>query len=144
MKVAALRSPRDQVRGIVHFGRMLDKFRLQQSGKLPSEYQQNLGGGFDERCLTFLSIKYPALIDRVKQGGSDEEILEWCFREGRHPSEQEIEVWNGFMSKRGWNDDSSELLQRRLKESGFEGRSDIQTFFDFIDLDEGRDPRGLS
>ena len=28
----------------------------------------------------------------------------------------------------------------RLKEAGFENRTDIQTFFDFIELDEGRDP----
>jgi hypothetical protein len=33
------------------------------------------------------------------------------------------------------------MLVRRLKEINCENRTDIQTFFDFIDLDEGRDPR---
>jgi hypothetical protein len=42
------------------------------------------------------------------------------------------------MRKRGWRDDGSAALERRLKEGGFEKRTDIQTTFDFIDLDEGR------
>jgi len=28
-----------------------------------------------------------------------------------------------------------------LQESGFQDRTDIQTMFDYLDLDEGRDPR---
>jgi hypothetical protein len=44
------------------------------------------------------------------------------------------------MRKRGWNDEVSEILQRRKKEAGMMGRSDIQTVFEFIDADEGRLP----
>ena len=81
------------------------------------------------------------LVERVKQqGGADDELLAWAYQHGRKPSEEEIEVWNDFMSKRGWNDPMSPRLTMRLKEAGFENRTDIQTFFDFIDLDEGRDP----
>ena len=43
------------------------------------------------------------------------------------------------MRKRGWNDEVSETLKRRKKESGMAGRSEIQTMFAFIDADEGRD-----
>ena len=127
--------------GICHFARMLDKIRLHAAGKLPKDYQSNLGGGFDERCISFLWIDYPALVARVKQGGSDAEILEWAFGQGRKPSEEEIEVWNEFMRKRGWNDPGTERLQLRKTESGFPDRADIQTFFDYIDMDEGRDPK---
>jgi hypothetical protein len=42
------------------------------------------------------------------------------------------------MRKRGWNDSGSEKLKQRLAEGGHQMRTDIQTFFDFIDLDEGR------
>ncbi len=55
---------------------------------------------------------------------------------------KEIEIWNEFMRKRGWNDEATPMLKRRLAEGGFTDREDIQTFFGFIDLDEGRDPRG--
>ena len=42
------------------------------------------------------------------------------------------------MRKRGWNDEISETLKRRKKESGMAGRSEIETMFAFIDADEGR------
>ena len=119
---------------------MLDKIRLHSAGSLPADYHENLGKGFDERLVDFLRLKYSMLVERVKQGGTDEEILEWGYHHGRKPSEEEIEVWNDFMRKRGWNDPMSERLAMRLKEAGFENRTDIQTFFDFIELDEGRDP----
>src|SRR3954464_10650176 len=138
MKVENLRSPHDKVGGVFYFGRMIDKIRLHAAGQLPQDYHPNLGGGFDERCCTFLWLEYPALVDRVKRGGSDEEILEWAFQQGRRPNEEEIEVWNEFMRKRGWNDEASERLHSRLAEIGAASRTDIQTFFDFIDLDEGR------
>src|SRR5687767_6721189 len=144
MKVENLRSPYAQVSGIRYFGRMLDKIRLEAGGQLPSEYKANLGGGFDARCVTFLGVEYPALADRVRQGGTDEELMEWCLEQGRRPSAEEIEVWNEFMRKRGWNDEATSMLRRRLSEGNFENRSDIQTFFDYIDLDEGRDPRERS
>jgi len=143
MNVPGLRSPHVKTGGIVYFARMLDKIRLHAAGKLPADYQENLGKGFDERLVDFLRLKYPMLVERVKQGGRDDLILAWCFEYGRKPSEEEIEVWNDFMRKRGWNDPMSERLAMRLKEGGFENRTDIQTFFDFIDLDEGRDPSEL-
>ena len=142
MNVPGLRSCYDKVGGIVHFGRMLDKIRLHAQGKLPAEYHENLGIGFDGRCVNFLHVKYPELVERVRQGGNDGEILQWCFERGRKPSDEEVEIWNGFMMKRGWNDTVSKRLAERKKETGFENRADIQTFFDFIDADEGRVPGG--
>jgi hypothetical protein len=144
MNVSALCSPYRKVGGILYFARMVDKIRHHATGELPQAYHANLGSGFDGRALSFLWIEYPALIDRVKQGGSDDEILEWAFSQGRKPSAEEIEVWNEFMRKRGWSDESSDRLEMRKGESNLEGRSDIQTFFDYIDADEGRDPKVTS
>lgn len=117
---------------------MLDKIRLHSEGKLPEDYIPNLGGGFDERAINFLRVNYEAVITQTKLGGSDEEVLAWCFQNGHQPSTEEIEIWNEFMRKRGWNDTGSERLKLRKDEGGFGDRDDIQTFFDFIDLDEGR------
>ena len=44
------------------------------------------------------------------------------------------------MRKRGWNDEITETLKRRKKEAGMTGRSEIETMFAFIDVDEGRSP----
>ncbi len=136
MNVSGLRNSNEKVGGIVYFGRMLDKIRLNSQGKLPADYHKNLGIGFDGRCVRFLHLDYQALVKRVAHGGSDLEILDWCFQKGQKPTDEEIEVWNGFLSKRGWRDDASESLEKSKRENGFGNRSDIQTYFDFHKADE--------
>jgi gluconokinase len=133
-----LRSPAAKVEGLIYFGRMIDKIRENAAGKLPPEYQANLGTGFDANCTTFLRIDYHQLVERVEHGGSDEDILHWCYALGRQPSTDEVHVWNEFMRKRGWHDEVAEFLTRRKKEAGMAGRSEIKTMFEFIDVDEGR------
>lgn len=135
MRVENLRAPRDTVGDIFYFGRMLDKIRLHQADKLPEDYHEFLGDGFDRYCSQFLKVDYAALTERVKQGGSDEELLEWCFEQGHQPSEVEIQVFNEFLSKRGWRDSSSEILTKVKKRWGLEDDS-ILTFFDLIEKDE--------
>jgi uncharacterized protein DUF5069 len=142
MASVALRSPSEKVGGLFYFGRMLDKIRLHAKGELPLDYHANLGKGFDEKCVTFLRINYNQLVERVKHGDTDEEILQWCFSTGRKPSQDDIYVWNEFMRKRGWNDEVSKILELRKKEAGIADRSDIETSFKFIDADEGRLPTG--
>ena len=117
---------------------MLDKIRAQAGGQLPPDYQTNLGKGFDKSCVKFLGVSYADLVERVKQGGSDEEILQWCFSQGFRPTGEEIFVWNEFMRKRGWNDDLTETLARRKREAGMSDRDEVKTMFNFIDADEGR------
>jgi hypothetical protein len=132
------RSAYDQVEGIVYFARMLDKIRLKVAEKLSADYHKNLGGGFDGRCCRFLGVTYAAVQERVRQGGSDADILQWCFDHGRKPNEEEILIWNAFMTKRGWRDENTEPLNRYKAESGLSDRSEIQTMFDYYEYDEGR------
>lgn len=138
MKVSRLRSPNDLVGGIVHFGRMLDKIRLHAAGQLPVDYHANLGKGFDGRCCQLLKVKYEDVVARVKLDGSDEDVLQWCYTNGAKPGDRDVENFNDLLRKRGWNDAVSARLAQRKKEGGFADRSDIQTFFDLIDADEGR------
>jgi hypothetical protein len=136
-----LRSPSEKVGGLFYFARMLDKIRLHAKGGLPSDYHANLGTGFDEKCVKFLRVDYAGLVKRVNQGGTDAEILDWCFTSGRKPTSDDIYVWNEFMRKRGWDDEVSDMVVRRKAEAGMTDRSDIQTSFQFIDADEGRLPK---
>jgi gluconokinase len=139
--IPGLRSPFDQVKGIVYFGRMLDKMRLAAAGKLPREWAAARGTAsktsFDSRCCTFLQIDYAALETETLKGGSDEALLEWAFRHGRQPTEEEVEIWNAFMTRRGWRDAATQRLNQRLAEIGLPAGT-VQTMFEFIDLDEGR------
>ena len=43
------------------------------------------------------------------------------------------------MMKRGWRDDATPILQKRIVEFGLVGRP-IETMFDLNEFDEGRDP----
>lgn len=139
--IPGLRSPSAEVNGLVYFGRMLDKIRLAAAGKLPEGWQPMRGvakGSFDARCCEFLQIDYTALeAETLKSGKSDEELLEWAFTHGRAPSATEIEVWNGFMLKRGWRDAGTQRLNERLAEIGLPPGT-VLTMFEFIDIDEGR------
>ena len=58
MAQVALRSPSEKTGGLFYFGRMLDKIRLHARGELPSDYHENLGKGFDEKCVKFLRVDY--------------------------------------------------------------------------------------
>ncbi len=138
--VPGLRSPADQVGGLYYFGRMIDKIRLHHAGKLPPDYVPALGNGFDERCAHFLRISYQGFVDHVlvSPDASDKELLEWALQTGRQPDDEEIEIWNGFLCKRGWKDSASQRLGERKLESGFQDRADIETFFQYLDADEGR------
>ena len=99
-------------------------------------------GSFDWRCCLFLKIDYAALeAETLKGDKTDAELLEWAFAHGRRPDEQEMEVWNAFMTKRGWRDAGTQRLNERLAEIGLPPGT-VHTMFEFIDLDEGRRKAG--
>jgi hypothetical protein len=137
--IPGLRSPSEQINGIVYFRRMLDKIRLRDS--LPEPWREMRGvpspNTFDARCCRFLRIDYAAIEAETLKGGTDEQLLESAFRNGRKPADDEIEVWNAYMTKRGWRDSSTKRLHERLAEIGLPPGT-VETMFDFIDLDEGR------
>ena len=136
-----LRSPRDTVGGIMVFGRILDKIRLHAGEKLPPGYHLGVIPGkrtFDDRVCRLLGVEFEALSARVMKGGTDEEILEWCFQTGHKPDAEHIEIFNGFMSKRGWRDAATPGLVEQRAEAGLGHREDIVTFFDLMDVEEGR------
>jgi len=137
--VPGLRSPYEKLAGIVHFGRMLDKIRLFHQGRLPDGWLASRGGAtnFDGKCCKFLGVAYPNLEAETLRGGSDEQMLEWVIARGGSRSEEEIEIWNDYLSKRCWRDQFIPRLHARLLGEGMPINS-VLTMFDFIDLDEGR------
>lgn len=137
MSKILLRSPRQILAGWVHLGRFVDKIRLHHAGKLPADYQANFCGGFDGRWLEAAGVSKETFLDAVRAAKDDAAVEQWV-RSNVRKTPAEIETFNRFVLNRGRNDEMSARLVERKKESGLEGRVDIQTFVDFIDADEGR------
>ena len=136
MHIEGLRSPYDQVGGLVFFGRMLDKIRLHAAGRLPADY--NRGFGMDARICTFLKLDYGQIVAKALSEPDTLQVLDWCFTEGRRPSTEELLIFNAFMTKRGWRDEQSDDIRQRKANLGLSHRDDLQTCFDIHDADEGR------
>lgn len=131
-------SPYATLEGIVYVRRMIEKIRLNEAGELREDLRPNLGISFDDRACKFLGVAYADVVARVKEGLDDAAVLAWCFENGTRPTPEQVEVWNDFMRKRGWNDDVTPKLVQRIAESGLQDRTDILVMFDYIDADEGR------
>ena len=134
------RSAYDEIGGLLFFARMLDKIRLHARGALREDFHESLGKGADNWCVGFLHVEYEALKQRVLEGGSDEEIFQWCNVQGRQLNEVDLLVWNQFVSKLGWNDFASPRLELAKTQSGLADRDDIVTMTQYFDVDEGRKP----
>jgi hypothetical protein len=118
---------------------MCSKIRLQAEGSLPEDYFEMLGNGFDGRTCRYLRVDYADVNREVRSGKTNEEVLDWCFENGRILTEEEILIYNSFISKRGWRDDETEEFIPALIESyGVNPDSRLLTDFDIIEMDEGR------
>ena len=127
--------------GLLFLPRSLEKIRQHARGVLHEDHHEYLGKGFDGRLCHFLGIGYDDLKARVLTGGTDEDIWAWIQKNGRTLTEMDLLIWNGFAAKRGWRDDATPTLEKQKAESGLAHRTDLLTFFDYYEVDEGRAPR---
>src|SRR5690349_20051003 len=110
MKIEGIKGCYVKTGGMFYFARMCSKIRLHAQGKLPESYFDMLGQGFDGRTCRYLRVRYEDVKAQVLSGKSDGEVLTWCFTNGRKPTDEEILIYNSFMSKRGWHDDESDVF----------------------------------
>lgn len=132
------RSPYDRLGGFVHLPRLIDKAKLHRKGLLDGGYNYKTVG-FDKHLLAFLKLDPDAFEEAANRLDNDEEILRWIDERAAKHSPEEIERWNEAMISR--HPDSAVKKARFLhvlKESGGAARTDIKTYFDLIEFDEGR------
>lgn len=138
-----LRSPREKLADYYHLARFVDKIRLHLAGKLPTEYQNNFTKGLDGRWLTFAAVDADTFIRVVADTPDDAAIAAWV-QANVHRSPEEMAEWNQAMAAAKPKD--PERIRRIVEGAGHPERTDIELYFDLIDLDEGRPvpPRGAS
>ncbi len=132
-------SPYTETRGMLYFARMLDKIRKRAASELRGDFHKSMGVALDGRCCDYLQVVYADVVKHTLAGELDESIFDWCNANGRKLSEVDLFIWNEYARKIGWNDARSEALRAYKAESGLSHRDDIQTMFDFMEADEGRD-----
>lgn len=139
MKIEGIAGCYEKTRGMFYFARMCSKIRLQAEGTLPEAYEGYLGRGFDGRTCRYLAVSYEGVKAQVLSGKSNEEVLAWCHENGRQLTDEEVLIYNSFMSKRGWRDDeTAEFIPGQIKAFGLPDDGSLVTDFDLIEMDEGR------
>ena len=119
-------------------GRTIDKIRLKAAGELRPDFFELMGDGYDGRIMKYLQLDYVRFAEFVLTGASDDECWQYCVQNGRKLGDVDILIWNDFAAKRGWRDAASELLEKFKAKSGLADRADLQTFFEYWEVDEGR------
>jgi hypothetical protein len=129
------RSPRIRLGGYAALPRMLDKGRATIIGK-NGEYHFNCP--LDQRILTFLGIDPEALKTELAAGKGDGEILQWIDANAKNKrSEWEIDQWSSYMERRGPDSDPDTLKYFvDMVSKVANGRSDIRSFADLLDVDD--------
>jgi hypothetical protein len=137
------RSPKEQVGGLCHLGRLIDKVGMRNAG-LIQDYNY-LTVGFDKYLLDKLEIRGGDFEKRVLQGGMDAEIADWVKSNGKHLSDEEKAEWNQMvltfgpkaeMAQKAFDRNLAAIAEKRGVP--VEQLAHIKTWFELIEHDEGR------
>jgi hypothetical protein len=133
------RSPREVMNGWSYLPRYLDKIRLHLAGKLHSDYQENLGKGFDAMWLKYAGVTHEQMLQVVKNSPTDGEVCDWVRRNVKKTPAEKATHWQDVLGRPLLTDPvATERLKLRKEQAGLAQRDDITSFVDFIDADEKR------
>ena len=129
------RSPGRLLGGYVHLARMIDKVRAKAAGTL-GEYLYACP--LDKMLLEFLGLHendfYNAVIER-----NDFEILDWLKEEAIAHNPEAIKEWNTAYLNRQPPTEESWGRFLKIRNEIAPSRTDVTTWPDLLDLDEGRE-----
>jgi hypothetical protein len=128
------RSPKERLGGYAHVARIIDKARASNGGTL-GEYIYNCP--MDQSWFELTGITAAAFAEAVKSR-TDQQMVEWITQYAKPHSPEEIDAWNRTLL--GRTPSSPESRQRfvETRQKLASTRTDIVTWPDLIDLEEGR------
>jgi hypothetical protein len=131
------RSPKDKLVGLLSLKRVIDKAKAYNEGQL-GEYDYDCP--HDKPVFEFLGTNGAEFARKVKELGSDDAIAAWVQSEFlSKKSAEEIEKYNA--QRLHWHPEPGSpgaQYFEGLREQLAPGRKDVVTWFDLLDLDEGR------
>ena len=125
--------------GWMHLPRYIDKIRLHLAGRLHADYQPNFGKGFDGAWLKTAGLNHESFIEVVRGSLCDGQVADWVAKNVTASADDRNSHAAGMVEypKAGDQAMNDRLIQRK-EQAGLSHRSEITTFIDFIDADEGR------
>ena len=128
------RSPRVRLGGYAMLARVIDKGRATLVGK-HGDYKY--GNPMDQHFLTFTGIAKEALLEQIKTGAGDWELLKWVNanaspKRGPH----EVRAWAAHFEMMPVGDaDDLEWYAAEVRRIN-PARTDLQTIVDYLDADD--------
>lgn len=124
--------------GLLHLPRFLAKIRRHLKGELPKSYQRNFCKGFDRFLCLHLGVEPEQVIACVRDA-RDPDDLE-CRLRALFPADARPHAWNREMVQKGMSEMGRAALDDAKRKMDASHRTDILSFADMIDFDEGRIP----
>lgn len=134
LTLRAPRSARVRLGGYVMLARMIDKARATLAGKA-GEYKY--GNPMDQQFFRFTGITQEALLEQVKSGAGDWDILLWV-RKNASPQRapHEIRAWSAYLESMPLGDaEDIEWFAEQVKRINAV-RTDLHTIIDYLDADD--------
>lgn len=128
------RSPHEKLGGYAHLARMTDKARAKAAGTL-GEYIYPCP--LDQLLLTFLGVDADPFLKTATER-DDPGIVAWLRQNAKIHTPEQIDAWNReFLSRTPQNEESRERFLK-TRERVAPNRTDITSWIDLLDLEEGR------
>jgi len=133
------RSPRETMAGWAYLPRFVDKIRLHLAGKLHADYTENFTKGFDGAWLKAAGLTTEQFIAVVKDSITDGEVCDWVLKNVKATAAEKAAFCEHVLNYgRGDDPQLKARLKWRKEQSGLAHRDDIQSFTDYMDVDEKR------
>lgn len=126
------RSPRTRLGGYVQLPRLIDKARATVGGK-NGDFHYDCP--MDKRFFDFTGIKADGLLEEVKAGKSDSELLAYVEANTRRQA-WEIAAWSAWFDQLTPSDADTRAFFNDVHKKNAAGRKDIVTWFDWLELDD--------
>jgi hypothetical protein len=122
--------------GLLHLPRFLGKIRKHLKGELPKSYQRNFTKGFDRFLCLHLGVNPEQVVECVRAATDDRDLDARLL--AIFPPDLRVHVWNRELVQKGMSEMGRGVLNEAKHKMGADARTDVISFADMIDFDEGR------
>ena len=129
------RSMRVTLEGYVHLARMIDKCRAVLAG---TEGEYIYPCPMDDRLMAFAGITTAQFTAAVKQHLNDEGVIQWFRGIATLHAQAELDEWNRMMLSRGPTTPEKQASFDKYRDAVDPSRTDLTSWADLQDLEEGR------